>query len=95
MTRLSRRSFVAAGAADLDGPAVDEDPRPSDVRLPEADPGLEALDDLAAHTKRLVDLTARLHGADVPVRFLGLVVADLCRAHGSQRLGSRLVRAAR
>ena len=41
-----------------------------------------ALHDLAADAKCLVDFVARLHGADVAVRFLGLVVADLGGANG-------------
>ena len=40
-----------------------------------------ALDDLAADAKGFVHFVARLHGADVAVRLLGLVVADLGRAH--------------
>jgi hypothetical protein len=33
--------------------------------------------DLAADAQRLVDFVARLHGAEVAIRFLRLVVADL------------------
>ena len=44
-----------------------------------------ALHDLAADAKRLVDFVARLHGADVAVRFLRLVVADLGGADGAKR----------
>ena len=46
-----------------------------------------ALHDLAADAKRLVDFVARLHRADVAVRFLRLVVANLGGAHGSKRFG--------
>ena len=51
-------------------------------------------DDLAADAEGLVDLVARLHGAEIAVLFLRLVVADLHRAHGAQPLGRRLLRAA-
>ena len=43
-----------------------------------------ALHDLAADAKGLVDFMARLHRADVAIRFLGLVVADLGGAHGAK-----------
>ena len=43
-----------------------------------------ALHDLAADAKCLVDFVARLHRADVAVRFLRLVVADLGGAHGAK-----------
>ena len=49
-----------------------------------------ALHDLAADAKCLVDFVARLHRADVAVRFLRLVVADLGGAHGSKRFSGRL-----
>ena len=51
-------------------------------------------DDLAADAKGLVDLVARLHGAEVAVLFLRLVVADLHGADGAQPFGRRLLRAA-
>ena len=47
-----------------------------------------ALDDLAADAKSLVDLVARLHGADVAVRF-----AAPCRS-GARRCGRRAARSA-
>ena len=50
--------------------------------------------DLAADAETLVDLVAGLHRAEVAVRFLGLVVADLHGAYGPQRLRWRLMRAA-
>ena len=40
---------------------------------------------LAADAEALVDFVARLHGAEVAVGFLRLVVADLDGAHGAQR----------
>ena len=41
-----------------------------------------ALHDLAADAKCIVHFMTRLYGADVAVRFLRLVVADLGGAHG-------------